>query len=169
MQLDENETAAVMDEFNLFLFEVSEVAWFKGKRNILRFQGIIRRYREMINNGNWNPSLPGIIEDMARYSQADRNAPPPLVRSGGGIDISGMLSRTPFLGRLQDICLRHNKKRREFVAGLLPRVAMLPLKHIYWLEDDAVQCIERGLIESQLGGITVARQPDNRLVIRIPG
>ena len=49
MQLDENETAAIMDEFSLFLFNVSEVAWLKGKQNIIRFQEIIRWYREKIS------------------------------------------------------------------------------------------------------------------------
>ena len=66
---------------------------------------------------------------------------------------------------LHDIYLRHNKKKREFVAGLLPRVAMLPLRHIYYLEDDEVKSIDREFVEEHIGGIAVARQPDGRLVI----
>ncbi len=167
MQSDENETAAIMDEFNLFLLDVSEVAWLKGKRNIIRFQGIIRRYREKMSGGDWEPMLPGIIEDLVRYSLGDKDVPPPLVQSGVKTDIFGLSPKAPFLGLLHDIYLRHNKKKRAFVAGLLPRVAMLPLRHIYWLEDDAVQCIDRECVENQIGGISVARRSDNRLIIHV--
>jgi hypothetical protein len=167
MQLDENEIADIMDEFSLFLLNVSEVAWLKDKQNILMFQKVIRRYREKTSCTNWKPTLPGIIEDLVRYTQADKNVMPPFVQSGGKAGLLNLSSKVPFLAPLHDIYLRHNKKKKEYVASLLPRIAMLPLNHIYWLQDDTVKRIDRELIENYIGGITVARQPDNRLVIHV--
>ncbi len=167
MQLDENETASVLDEFNLFLFNVSEVAWLQGKHHLIEFQDVIRWYRKKISSGDWTPTLPGIIEDMVRYSQGDKDIPQPIFQTEERADISSLLPDTLSPDPPNAIYARDDKQKREFVAGLLPRVAMLPLKHIYWLEDDAVQCIERKRVEDQIGGITVTRQSDNRMVIRV--
>ena len=167
MQLDESQKAAIMDEFSLFLFNVSEVAWLKGKQNIIRFQGVIRLYREKIAGGHWEPALPGIIEDMARYSLGDKSVAPPLFQSGAKSDSAGRLSQAPFFNSVRDLYMRHSKKKREFVAGILPRVAMLPLDRIYYLEDDEVKSVKRKSVQDHLGDITVDRQPDGRLVIGI--
>jgi hypothetical protein len=151
MQMDENARAAILDAFSLFLFNVSEIAWLKGKQIIIRFQGIIRRYREQISRGDWEPTLPGVIEDLARYSQADKNIPPPIFQLAGKPNDRGPLSK--------------EQKKREFVASILPRVAMLPLKHIYWLEDDEIKSADRESVENHIGGIAVSRRPDGRIVI----
>jgi hypothetical protein len=167
MQLDENEIADIMDAFSLFLLDVSEAAWLKGKHYILMFQKVIRWYREKAGSTDWELNLPGIIEDLVRYTQADKNILPPFVQSGRKAVLLSLSSKAPFLAPLYDTYLRHSKKKKEYVAGLLPRIAMLPLNHIYWLEDGAVKRIDRKLIEIHIGGITVARQPDNRLVIHV--
>ncbi|HSW39876.1 MAG TPA: hypothetical protein VLL97_10325 [Acidobacteriota bacterium] len=167
MRLDKNETAAVMDEFTIFLFDVSEVSWLKGKRNILKFQRVIRWYREQISKGEWKPELPGIIEELARYSQGDRNVQLPLIRSDVETGPAGNLPEMTAPGPLPDCPVDHDRERKAFVAGLLPRLAMLPLRHIYWLEDDEVKRIERTSVEQHIGGITVTRQKDNRLVIHV--
>jgi hypothetical protein len=165
MQLDENEIADIMDEFSLFLLNVSEVAWLKGKQNILMFQKVIRRYRKKTRCMEWDLILPGIIEDLVRYTQADKNVLPPFIQSGGKAGLLSLWSQFPFLAPLYDFYLRHSKKKKAYVAGLLPRIAMLPLRHVCYFEDDAVKIIDRELIENHIGGIAVARQPDNRLVI----
>jgi hypothetical protein len=165
MQLDENEKASIMDAFSLFLFSVSEVAWIKGIQNMIGFPRIVREYRKKIEGGDWKPMLPGIIEELARYAIADLNIPPPLLKYGGKSDHSSPFPTAPDLNSGQDLSLLRNEKRREFVAGLLPRVAMLPLKHILYLEDDEVKSIAREAIEDRIGGIAVSRQPDGRLVL----
>ncbi len=167
MQLDENEKAAVMDEFNLFLFNVSEVAWLKGKQNILEFQRIIRRYREKMVRGDWKPELPGILEDLARYSQADRTIPPPLFQSDAPSRVSSFLSKAPFFDSVRDAYWRCSRKRRKLAAEMLPRMAMLPLEPIYYLEDEEVKSADRESVEGLIGGISVARRPDGRLVVAI--
>ncbi len=165
MQLDENERAAIMDAFSMFLLDVSEVAWLKGKQNILRFQGVIRRYREKLSKGDWKPELPEIIEDLVRYSQADKNIPPPLFQSDGTSHLFGPRMKAPFIKSAHDMLLRRNKKKRKFVAEILPRVAMLPLKHIYWLENDEVKSVDRESVEDHIGGITVIKRPDGRICL----
>ncbi|MBN1569869.1 MAG: hypothetical protein JXA73_18640 [Acidobacteria bacterium] len=167
IQLNDNTAAEIMDEFSLFLFDVSEVSWLKCKRKILRFQEVIRRYREKIKAGDWEPKIPGIIEDLVRYSQADNDVLPPIIRSGAKSDIINLLSKVRFVNLLYERYLRNNKKRKELAAAILPRVAMLPLRHIYWLEDDEVKSIDRESVEDRIGGIAVTRQSDGRLFIRV--
>jgi len=167
MQLDDQETAAVMDAFTLFLLEISEVAWLKGKDTILGFQEIIRCYRKKVSGGDWKPLLPGIIEDLVRYTQGDKNVAPPLVVAAGEEKESGLPAQTPPPAATRVLYARNTKKKRDFVAGLLPRIAMLPLERIYWLEEDAVRCIDIKFVEDQIGALSVSRRADNRLVIQI--
>ncbi len=170
MQLDDQETAAVMDAFTLFLLEISEVSWLKGKDNILGFQETIRSYRKRLIGGDWKPLLPGIIEALVRDTQGDRNVPPPLVGIAGDKKESDLPPQTapPTGPRL--LYPRNTKKKKDFIAGLLPRIAMLPLERIYWLEEDTVRCIEREYVEDQIGGLSVSRREDNRLILQIgPG
>jgi hypothetical protein len=167
MQLDEYEKAAVMDEFSLFLFSVSEVAWLKGKQNIVKFQGVVRSYREKIAGQDWKPDLPGIIDELARYSLGDANIPAPLFQFDEKTSAGGQYSKATSCDFVRDLYLRHSKNKREFVACILPRVAMLPLREIYYLEDDEVKSVARKIVETDIGGISVARQPDGRLVLYI--
>jgi len=153
LRLNPARTAAVMDAFYLFLFDVSEVAWLRNRQNILEFQRIIRRYKERIRSGEWQPELPGIIAELARYAHGDAHVAPPVVRFEGETAPAGVR--------------RNGKKKRQFVAGLLPRLAMLPLKDIYWLEDDTVRSADRQSVEADIGGVDVSRRRDNRLVLRV--
>jgi len=163
MQMGETDRALILDEFNLLLFSISEVSWLKGKQNLIRFQGIIRRYRELISSGGWEPKLSGIIHDLAHYAQADKNTSPPVFQSAGKLDAGARSWKPAFIDSVHEMYWRHNKKKREFVASILPRVAMLSLKHIYWLEDDEVQCIDRESLEDPMDRILVSRQPDGRV------
>lgn len=162
--LDEGTAAEILDEFSLLLFDLSEVAWLKGKRQLLGFQQIVRTYRRKIADGGWEPRIPGIVEDLVRYTQGDENVLPPIIRSGAG---AGRSAGLPLVGALRDACRRRSRKRRERVAALLPRVAMLPLTRIYWLEGDGIRSVGREAVEDRIGGIDVSRQPDGRLVIRL--
>ncbi|MBN2339534.1 MAG: hypothetical protein JXP48_13460 [Acidobacteria bacterium] len=158
--LDEGTKAEILDEFSLLLFDLSEVAWLKGKRQLLGFQQVVRSYRKKIGDGDWEPRIPGIVEDLVRYTQGDKNVLPPIIRSGGAAGL-------PLVGALRDAWRRRGRKRRERVAALLPRVAMLPLDRIYWLEGDGIRSVGREAVEDRIGGIDVSRQPDGRLVIRL--
>ncbi len=167
MQSNGKTAAEITDDYSLFLFDISEVAWLKGKQKILRFQEVLRRYRNRIMDENWEPEIPRIIEDLVRYTQGDKSTFPPVILSGANSDILSLLSKIPFINSLCDTFLRNSKKRKDLAAAILPRVAMLPLRHIYWLEDDEVKSIDRESIEAHIGGIAVTRQPNGRLFIRV--
>ena len=164
--LGDRQTDAVMDAFAFFLFNVSEVQWLtdESKQRIIRFQSVIRRYQEKIKTGNWEPELAGIIDALARYAQGYKNVPPPIIRFGGLPDISELLSRLPFIHRWYDRSLI--MKKRNLVARLLPRVAMLPLRHIYWLKGNEVKHVDRALVESKIGGLSIETR-SGRVVIKI--
>ena len=84
--LDDRQTSAVLDEFTFFLFNVSEVNWItdEGKRKIISFQAVIRRYKQKINTGE--PETAKIIDDLVRYAQGFDDALPPIypVRQAAG-------------------------------------------------------------------------------------
>jgi hypothetical protein len=153
--LDDRQTSAVTDEFTFFLFNVSEINWItdEGKRNVIRFQAIIRLYKEKINRENWEPETAKIIDDLVRYAQGFDNALPPIIRYGRLPDIFELLSKAPFMHRWYDHFLI--MKKRELVARLLPRVAMLPLKHIYWLEGNEIKSADRASVEGEIGGLSL--------------
>jgi hypothetical protein len=155
MGLDDRKTSTVMDEFTFFLFDVSEVHWItdEGKRKMIAFQAVIRRYKEKISTANWEPETAKIIDDLARYAQEFDNALPPIIRCGKLPDIFELLSKVPFIHRWYDHYL--TMKKRELVAHLLPRVAMLPLKHVYWLEGKEIKSLDRASIENAIGGISL--------------
>ena len=148
MGLDDRQASAVMDEFTFFLFNVSEIHWItdESKRKIIGFQAVIRRYKEKINTANWEPETAKIIDDLVRYAQGFDNALPPIIRYGRLPDIFELLSKVPFMHRWYDHFLI--MKKRELVARLLPRVAMLPLRHIYWLEGNEIKSVDRASVES---------------------
>jgi hypothetical protein len=155
--LTDRQAAIVMDEFTLFLFNISEVAWVadEGKRKIIRFQAVVRRYKEKIQRWNWEPELAGIVDDLARYVQGYDNALPPVVRFGRLPDFSEQLSNMPFIHRWYDRFFA--TKKRELVARLLPRVAMLPVRNIYWLEENEVKSVGRDIFEGEIGGLSVEK------------
>jgi hypothetical protein len=164
--LDERQTSAVMDEFAFFLFNISEINWItdEGKRKVIRFQSVIRRYREKINTGNWQPETSKIIDDLVQYAHGFDNALPPIIRYGRLPDIFELLSKVPFLHRWYDHFLI--TKKRKLVAGLLPRVAMLPLRHIYWLEGNEIKSVDRAAVENEIGGFSLGYQ-SGRIAIQI--
>jgi hypothetical protein len=166
MGLGDRQTAQVLDEFAFFLFHISEVKWIadEGIRKIISFQAVVRWYKEKITKGNWEPELAGIIDDLARYSQGCKNVTPPIVRFGRLPDISELLSKAPFIHRWYDDYFA--RKKRRLVACLLPRVAMLPIRHIYWLEGNEVKGIDRAMVESEIGGLSVENL-SGRVVIMI--
>ena len=138
-----------------FLFNVSEIHWItdESKRKIIRFQAVIRRYKEKINTANWEPETAKIIDDLVRYAQGFDNALPPIIRYGRLPDIFELLSKVPFMHRWYDHFLI--MKKRELVARLLPRVAMLPLRQIYWLEGNEIKSVDRASVESEIGGFSL--------------
>jgi hypothetical protein len=166
MGLGDRQTDVFIDEFTFFLFHVSEVGWVadEGKREIIRFQSVIRRYKENIYKGNWEPELARIIDDLAQYAQGYGNVLPPIVRFGILPDISELLSKVPFIHPWYDRYFV--MKKRNLVARLLPRMAMLPLRHFYWLEGNDVRSIDRSMVESEIGGLTVEK-PSGRIIIKI--
>jgi hypothetical protein len=48
----------------------------------------------------------------------------------------------------------------------LPRIAMLPLRHIYWLEDNEIKSIDRTAIENEIGGLSIGNLSE-KIVIKI--
>lgn len=164
--LDNQLASAVMDEFSLFLFNISEVHWItdEGKRKILRFQAVIRRYKEIVNTADWKPETAQAIDELVRYAQGLANALPPIIRYGRFPDIFELLSKIPFVHQWYDHFLI--MKKRELTARLLPRVAMLPLKHIYWLEGKEIKSADRASVESEIGGLHL-EYFSGRIVIRI--
>ena len=97
--------------------------------------------------------MAGIIDDLVRYAQGLDNAPPPMVRYGWLPDIFELLAKVPFMNRWYEPFLI--MKKREVVARLLPRVAILPLTHIYWLEGNEIRSVDRASVENEIGGISV--------------
>ncbi len=166
MGLDGRQTAAVMDEFEVFLFNVSEVEWIsdEGKRKIIHFQAFVRRYKEKIKKGGWEPELAAIIEDMSRYAQGYKKAVPPVIRFGLLPDIPELLRRAPLIRRWYDRSFA--MKKRELVARLLPRVAMLPLRNIFWLEGNDIKSIGRETFEDEIGGLSVEKL-SGKVLVRI--
>jgi hypothetical protein len=164
--LGKRESPAVIDGFALFLFNISEVKWItdEGKRKIIEFQKVVRRYKQNLQEGAWEPGLARTIENLARYAQGYRNVSPPIVRFGLLPDISELLSKVPLIHHWYDPALA--KKKRKRVARLLPRVAMLPLKQIYWLEGNEIRSADRAMVESEIGGLSVGNT-SGRIVIRM--
>jgi hypothetical protein len=164
--LDDRQTSAVMDEFMFFLFRVLEIHWItdEGKRKIIRFQTVIRRYKEKINTAAWEPETAKMIDDLVRYAQGLDNALPPIIRYGRLPDIFELLSKVPFMHRWYDHFLIMRK--RKLVARLLPRVAMLPLRHIYWLEGNEIKSVDRASVESEIGGFSLGYL-SGRIAIKI--
>jgi hypothetical protein len=164
--LDEQQTSAVMDEFSFFLFNVSEVHWMtdEGKRRIIQFQGIIRWYKELIHTADWKPETAQAIEELAQYAQGSNPPIPPIIRYGWLPDIFEVLSKVPFVHRWYDPYLI--MKKRELIARLLPRVAMLPIKHVYWPEGKGIKSIDRASIESKIGGLHLEHS-SGRTVVRV--
>lgn len=164
--LDRPRTTAVLDAFAFFLFQISEANWItdKGKRTLIRFQEIVRRYKEQITAGGWEPEYAGIIEDLARYAQGYEDAPAPVIRISRLPDIRGLASPAACLCRWPERLLAGTGRR--LVARLLPRVAMLPLKDIYWLGGRDVHSVDRRAVEGILGGIGV-RKRSGRVVLTI--
>jgi hypothetical protein len=166
MGLDDQRTSSVMDEFSFFLFNISEVHWIadKGKRMIIQFQGVIRRYKEKANSADWEPETTKTIEDLVRYAQGFENALPPIIRYGRLPDIFELLSKLPLVHRWYDHFLI--VKKRELTARLLPRVALLPLKHFYWLDGNEIKSADRSSVESKIGGFTL-KYVSGRIIIKI--
>jgi hypothetical protein len=166
MGLDDRQASAVVDEFTFFLLDVSEINWItdEGKRKIIRFQAVVRRYKRKINTEGWEPETAKVLENLARYAQGVDGASPPIVRYGWLPDIFELLSKVPFVHRWYDRPLV--MKKRELVARLLPRVAMLPLRQIYWLEGRDIKSVDRASVENAIGGISIAHQ-SGRIAIKI--
>jgi hypothetical protein len=166
MGLDDRQTSTLMDEWTFFLFSVSEINWItdEGKRKIIRFQEVIRRYKEKINTGGWEPEIAKIIDALARYAQGFDNAPPPIIRYGRLPDIFELLAKVPFMHRWYAHFLI--LKKRELVARLLPRVAMLPLRQIYWLEGNEIKSVDRDSVEREIGGFSLGYL-SGRIAIKI--
>jgi hypothetical protein len=166
MGLNDQQTSAVMDEFALLLFNISEIHWItdKGKRKIIRFQAVIRRYKEKINSADWKPETAQAIDELVRYAQRVDDALPPIIRYGWLPDIFELLSKVPFVHQWYDPFLI--MKKRELTARLLPRVAMLPINHIYWLEGKEIKCVDRASVENKIGGLHL-EYFSGRIVIRI--
>jgi hypothetical protein len=166
MSLDDQQTSTIMDEFSFFLFNISEVHWItdEGKRKIIRFQDVIRRYKKIATRTEWKPETAQIIDDLVRYAQGFDNAPPPIIRYGRLPDIFELLSKVPLVHRWYDHFLI--MKKRELTARLLPRVAMIPLKHIYWLEGKEIISADRASVENEIGGLHL-ESVQGRIVIKI--
>jgi hypothetical protein len=167
MGLADRQISAVMDEYTFFLFNVSEIHWIteESKRNIIRFQAIVRWYKGKVSTANWEPEAAKIIEDLARYAQGVDHALPPIIRYRRLPDIFELLSKVPLVHRWYGHSL--SMKKREMVARLLPRVAMLPLKRIYWLEGNEIKSVDRASVENEIGGFTLGYLPSGRIAIRI--
>jgi hypothetical protein len=157
MDLSPEQAAGIADEFALFLFNISEVCWLEdeGKRKVIRFQTVIRRYKEKLARGDYEPEPARMIEALTRYAQGDAGQTPPIVRFHALPDVYEFLSRIPFLHKLYDRPLAMRKRR--LVARLLPRVAMLPVKDIYWLQGNEVRSMPRAGVEKMIGGIRIEK------------
>jgi hypothetical protein len=166
MGLNDRQTSAIMDELTFFLSNVSEIHWItdESKRKMIRFQSVIRQYKEKITTANWVPETAKIIDDLVLYAQGIDDAPPPIIRYGRLPDIFELLSKVPFMHRWYDHLLI--MKKRKLVARLLPRVAMLPLRHVYWLEGNEIQSVDRASVESEIGGFSI-EQLSGRIAIKI--
>jgi hypothetical protein len=166
MGLDDRQASAVVDEFTFFLLDVSEIHWItdEGKWKIIRFQEIVRLYKKRVSTETWEPETARVIEDLARYAQGFDGALPPIVRYGRLPDLFELLSKVPFVHRWYDHLL--TMKKRELVARLLPRVAMLPLMHFYWLDGREIKVVDRSSVENEIGGISLGHRL-GRIVIRI--
>jgi hypothetical protein len=116
---------------------------------------VIRRYKEKISGGNHDPEPALMIEALSRYAQGERGETPPIVRFSGLPDIYELLSGIPLLHRLYDRRLAMSKRR--LVARLLPRVAMMPVKEIYWLQGNEVRSAPRAGVEKEIGGIRLEK------------
>jgi len=165
--LDDRQTSAITDEFAFFLFNVSEIHWItdESKRKIIRFQAVVRLYKEKINTASWEPETAKIIDDLTRYAQGFDNARPPIIRYGRLPDIFELLSRVPLIHPWYDRFL--TMKKRELVARLLPRVAMLPIRHIYWLEGNEIKSVDRASVENEIGRLNTGYL-SGRITIQIP-
>lgn len=165
MHLSPEKAAGIADEFAFFLFGISEVCWLEdaGKRKVIRFQSVIRRYKEMIAGGDYEPETARMIEALSRYAQGEPDRTPPILRFYGLPDVFELLSKIPFLHRLYDRPLA--RKKRRLVARLLPRVAMLPVKDIYWLHGNAIRSVPRTSIENKLGCVRI-ENTSGRIVIK---
>lgn len=166
MGMDDRRTSAIIDEFTLFLFNISEVNWIAddGRRKIIRFQAVVREYKEKLKTADWQPETARIIEALVRYAQGPDSAPAPVIRYGMLPDFFELLSRIPILHRCYRDLLA--LKKRELVARLLPRVAMLPLSHIYWLEGNEIKSVDRASVENEIGGLSVTSQ-SGRITIKM--
>jgi hypothetical protein len=166
MGLDDQQTSSFMDEFAFFLVSVSEIHWItdESKRKLIRFQAVIRRYKEKLNTACWEPDTAKTIDALVRYAQGFDNALPPIIRYGCLPDFFELLSKVPLLHRWYDRLLI--LKKRELVARLLPRVAMLPLKHIDWLEGGQIKSVDRVSVEGEIGGFTLEHL-SGRIVIKL--
>jgi hypothetical protein len=166
MGLNDRQAAVVLNEFTFFLFTVSEVNWLpdESKRRLIRFQEIVRQYREKIREGNWEPETTKILDTLVRYAQGFGNIPPPIIRCGWFPDILELLSKAPFIHRWYDHILI--MKKRELVARLLPRIAMLPLRHICWQEGNEIRSVDRASVECEIGGFSLGHR-SGRIAITI--
>ncbi len=167
MGLDERRTSVLQDEYTFFLFSISEVHWIsdQSKREIIRFQEVIRLYKERLRTADWQPETARMIESLVQYAQGLDNAVPPLVRYSFLPDLFELLSKVPLLHRWYGSALE--KKKRELVARLLPRVAMLPVRQVCWLEGKEVRRVDRASIEREIGGLRLGHR-SGRIDLRIP-
>jgi hypothetical protein len=165
MGLDDLQTSAVIDEFTFFSFNVSEVHWIthEDKRKIIRFQAVIRRYKEKLSTTNWEPETAKIIDDLVKYAQGLDSVHPPILQCGRLPDIYELLLKVPVLHRWYGHLVI--RKKRELVARLLPRVAMLPIRNFYWLERNEIKSADRASVESRIGGFSL-RYLSGRIVIK---
>ena len=108
--------------------------------------------------------MAGIIDALSRYAQGYASVPPPRIRFCGLPDIFEMLRKFSFARRRPDSFWA--RKKRTLVARLLPRVAMLPISRIHWLEGNEVRSIDRSAVEREIGGLSVETLSD-RICIRI--
>ena len=99
---------------------------------------------------NWEPETAKFIDDLVRY--------------GSLPDIFELLSKVPLIHRWYDNFLI--MKKRELVARLLPRVAMLPLRRIFWLEGNEIRSVDRASVENIIGGCSLGYL-SGRIAIRI--
>jgi len=166
MGLDTRQTSAVIDEFTFFLFNVSEVHWIsdEGKRKIIGFQAVVRRYKEKIEEKNWEPELAGILDSLIRYAQGYKDAPAPIIHIGGRPDLHELLLKVPAVPRRY--VMSFERKKRKLVARLLPRIALLPVEQIFCLEGTEIEHSDRSMVEKDIGGLHVDTR-SGRIVISI--
>ncbi|MEJ2110231.1 MAG: hypothetical protein P8Z37_10025 [Acidobacteriota bacterium] len=163
--MNDGQISQVVDAFAFFLFNISEVHWItdEGKRRIIQFQAIIRLYKSRINGKSWEPELAPVIDNLARYVQGYSDASP-AIRILGLPDLFDLFSRVPFLHHWYDRFL--TARKRKLVARLLPRVAMLPIRNIYWLDGSKIKSVHRDMVEREIGGLTVVNTC-RRIVLKV--